>query len=702
MFRSRTGAEALAAWLARRKKRTVVAVEEALLAGRFPRYAMYRLTAFLMARGWGIALHVVELTWLAHVFSAKAFVASLALQNATLVLDAWFFGALEGMRRRARELGAGSEATALTARWLTGALWVGVAVAIVPGGRALYAWAIDERTPSLFHAYALVCGLRLGADVVLRTYYSGIFAHHRVYRPLWTPLVPPTVTVGGTALLWGSLGGWAFPVALTASLVLSRALLFHFTRRAYRQRRIPAPHWRLVPRRPRLDGRLLRDAVLAGLANTTTRLGGVVLLAAVIPSLSSHTSGPFEDDVQEVEPFAFALHLASPLLFVAGQWGLVFYHDWKRLEGELADALARHLHWRLLVTAGVVALVTWASASALVLLYVPWDEVWPTLLALLPAMLGLSVWTALQLRGFARGEFGRQVASAAAMLLALWLALSSSVVGPVSWYLALGGAPWVAIVLHALLGLRGARGATGEVTLVATWVHALEQARGDVRVWEGRVAQRPAYVTERIAKVLGERGAAVRAGNRLMWFERAPFTARDQWLRLGGGAFVALADAGAATGEGHRGALEARERLGRPALPALATLESEHARLFPEGFVLRVGRRPPPRFEALEGVARQAIWRDGLRHQRGIRGRSAWFVTTFAPRGAAEVLFVSPRPITSEQAQAWRAKIAPFGWRILAQAAPERAPRRQERADSADQRRPPAGPVTDAEPRPDG
>jgi hypothetical protein len=690
MFRSRTGAEALGSWLARRRKSAghLVSVEESLLAGRFPRYAARRLTAFLMARGWTIALHVVELTWLAHVFSAKAFVTSLALQNVTLVLDAWFFGALEGLRRRARLLGAGSDAAALTARWLTGAMWVGFGVIVVPMARALYGWAVDDRTPSLFHVYALVCGLRLGADVVLRTYYSGIFAHHRVYRPLWTPLVPPTVTVAVTALLWGRFGGWAFPIALTASVVISRVLLFHFTQRAYRLRRVPPPRWRLVPRRPRVDWGLLRDAVLAGIANTTTRLGGVVLLAAIIPSLTSHRGGPFEDEVQEVEPFAFALHLAAPLLFVAGQWGLVFYHDWKRLEGELADTLARHLHRRLLVTACVVALVTWTGASALVVVWVPFDETWPTLVALFPAMLGLSIWTALQLRGFARGEFGRQVASAAGMLVALWVALSASFLGPVSWYLALGGGPWIAIALHVLLGLRRARGATGEVTLLATWVQALETMRGEVRVWEGHVAQRPAYVTSRIATALADRGAVVRTGNQLLWFERAPFTDRASWLRLGGGALAALADRGCATGKVHRTKLEEDDRLGRPGGVELEALERDHARLFPGGFVLRVGCRPPPPFEALEPTVRQAIWRDGLRHQRRIRGRSAWFVTTFAPQGAAEVLFVTPRPITTEQAQAWHAKIAPFHWRMLPLVRPPPRLPRPRAGDVPDERHP--------------
>src|SRR3954469_22796368 len=122
---TQTGAEALSTWLGRQATRAghVLAVEDALLAGRFPRYALRRLGVFVVARGWGIGLHIIELTWLAHVFSAKPFIASLALQNVTLVIDAWFCGALEGLRRRARELTPGTDAAALTSRWLTVAIW---------------------------------------------------------------------------------------------------------------------------------------------------------------------------------------------------------------------------------------------------------------------------------------------------------------------------------------------------------------------------------------------------------------------------------------------------------------------------------------------------------------------------------------------------------------------------------------------------
>ncbi len=100
-----SGQARLAAWLRTRAGDGVAALEQALLGGGFWRFAVRRLWVFLFARGWATALHVVELTFLAEIFSARSFVASLALQNATLVIDAFWWGALEGLRRRIRAIG---------------------------------------------------------------------------------------------------------------------------------------------------------------------------------------------------------------------------------------------------------------------------------------------------------------------------------------------------------------------------------------------------------------------------------------------------------------------------------------------------------------------------------------------------------------------------------------------------------------------
>jgi hypothetical protein len=289
----------------------------------------------------------------------------------------------------------------------------------------------------------------------------------------------------------------------------------------------------------------------------------------------------------------------------------------------------------------------------------------------------------------ARGEFARQAIAAVGMLFALWLALSSSVFGYESWYLALAAGPWVAVALYAALSFSARQFATREAPTVGSWVHALARVRREVAVWEARVVTHPVEVTAHIEKHLGERGAIVRTGRRLLWFEVGdPFTEKNEWLHLTGGALAHLAGERGASGAAQRERIEARGTLGTPETrgasrseraSSFARLEAEFVRLFPQGFVVHVGRRPPAAFASLAPVERQAIWRDALRAQRGSRSRSGWFVTSYAPDGATEAFFATRRPVTAEEGARWHAIVAPHGYRILLSAPDMHRPRRDER-----------------------
>jgi hypothetical protein len=651
-----SGGETLARWLRRRRAAArFIALEEALLTGRFWRYALHRLAAFGLSRTLAIFVHILELTWLFEIFSAKPFIASVALQNVTLVADAFFWGALEGLRRRVRELGPTSESAALVTRWLSLAYGVAFLALAIPIGVALG----GARAEPMLHVYAAICAFRLAADVVLRTYYSGVFAHRRVHRPVWSVLVGPVLVVVITLGLWERAGGWSFVAALVVSTIVSRALLFVFTRRAYRRHRVPRPHVRLLalPALAVID----RQALLAGIANLSTRLGGVVLLAALIPSLTNVVN---EDDEVTVEPFAFALHLAAPFILIASQWAFVFYHDWKRVESDESSRLGRLLERRLLVIALVVGFLCALISAALVLLYVPWEEAWPTLGSLLFATVGLSIWTSLQLRRFSHGEHARQAATALALAIVVVAVLSSESLGVEVFYPALALGPWLAIALHALLERVRRPAKSGEVTSIDSFLDSLSRSRGDVVVWEALAAARAASIAERFCAKLGPRGALVRVGNRVVWFERAPFTSRVEWLRRGAGRLASLQRHEVPASEARR-LLVARAILTEPdPSNGVERLAAEHARLFPEGFVLRVGAAPPRRFLALAPAMRQAIWRDALRARAGARGRSGWFVTSLSRVGSPEAVFAAPRPIAGDQLMTWRNAMRSAEWRL--------------------------------------
>ena len=135
-----------------------------MLGGGFARLALRRLVVFAFARGWAAALHVLELTFLAEIFVARPFVASLALQNATLIADAFWWGALEALRRHLRAAGARAEAQVLTTRFMTVALVAGLAGCCVPLARVAWRWR-QGAAPTMLDAYAFICLVRLGADI---------------------------------------------------------------------------------------------------------------------------------------------------------------------------------------------------------------------------------------------------------------------------------------------------------------------------------------------------------------------------------------------------------------------------------------------------------------------------------------------------------------------------------------------------------
>ena len=70
----------------------------------------------------------------------------------------------------------------------------------------------------MLDAYALVCLLRLAIDMVLRAFYSGVYAYGRVHRPAWSAPVAPTLLIGVTLALWSWLGGWSFVAALLTDM----------------------------------------------------------------------------------------------------------------------------------------------------------------------------------------------------------------------------------------------------------------------------------------------------------------------------------------------------------------------------------------------------------------------------------------------------------------------------------------------------
>lgn len=640
----------------------LISVEEALLGGRFIRYALYRLKWVGLARGLSLITHVIELTVLFALFSQQTLAMAVLLQNATLVIDGMWWGALEVMRRRIRADGTKGLVWEETSRWLAWAAWLGLA--LLGAGLAALAWRWHVRgTPGVFEAYALVCIARLGIDLVSRTLYSGVWARQRVYRPAAAIMLAEPLGAVVVAFGWSYLGAWSFPVGLLLNIAVSRGLTIIYTVRAYRVSRINRPRLSLRPPPRKLGAPLpLGEVAWAAAGNLTARIGSAMILATFVREPMSNI---------KLDPFPYVLALSVPLLSLASSWSRVFYHDFKRLEEEAAATLARRLERRLWVVSIFVGLAVWGGVAAVAEWWLDLAVVWRPVAALAPLCVALSILSALQLREMARGTFVRlfvaSAATCAAIFVAIWIGAPDDTIAGLMLATALS----VGAVVLAVAGHVHTPTPVDLHRDVESWVRALGALRGPTRVGALRLEARgiaPRVVAERWAARLGAHGAVALSTDRrrLLWFEEAPLDLSPEdraALAAGIGHSLLLTDV----------APDGRSALKRAVAAGLLREASDEHRLdekrllaefrtsFPDGLVASLDdSRAPAGFAALPPRLRKRLWRDALRPRR--RRDLPFEISTFRPAGAVQLLFAVPRAAPAEARLAWRARVEAANW----------------------------------------
>ncbi|HUS33116.1 MAG TPA: hypothetical protein VMZ53_31660 [Kofleriaceae bacterium] len=635
-----------------------VSLEEALLGGRFARYALFRLKWVGLARGLGLITHIVEFTVLMALFSQRHLAMSVALQNGNRLFDGLWWGALEVMRRRIRADGTKAFVWQETSRWLSAAMWLGLAVVIA--GVALLGWRWHARgAPGVFEAYALVCVARLAIDLVSRTLYSGVWARQRVFRPMVAIMLAEPLGVLVVALGWRVLGAWAFPVGLLANILISRGLTIAYTLRAYRVARLHPPRVSLRFPSRKLGEKLHKGEVAwAAAGNLTARIGSAMLLATFVRA-------PFH--MAKLDAFPYVLQLAVPLLSTATSWSRVFYHDFKRLEEEAATALCRKLERRLWVVSIIVGLVIWAAVAAVAQWRVGLALVRQPVAALGPLCLALSILSVLQLRELARGGFIRlfigSVATCVAILIAIWRGAPDDATAG----LMLASALSVGAVVLAVGGSRRTHTTAGVHRGIESWVRALREMRGPTRVGVLQVEARgtaPRLLAERWAERLGRRGGVTLRARRLLWFEEGSVDNAAERALLAAGLGRAL-DVTEVAPDGHQALERAiaagllREPQGEHADEK--ALMAEFRQRFPQGLVASLADKDVPAgFAALPPRLRKRLWRDALRPRR--RRDLPFEITAFRPAGVIKVLFAVPRDSSREERIAWRARVEAANW----------------------------------------
>lgn len=408
-----TAANGLSTLLARERRRAArtPTLATALLTRDGGRYLLRRALPPAARVPVRTALHVAEVVVLADFVELGMLGWLLAIRSATVLLGAFHWGALEPLRQSMRRhvaFGRYGDAEAELARYLRLSfdLCLVLLVALV---------GFTELGPrpfptfSIFDAYAIGCAARAMSEAVTRTLHAGAFALRRVRRPLWSFVAQDVVDLGTPLLLWPWLGPWGFALGQLAGGVIETALTTHYVRRTYSSLGLAPPSFRrIVGERTRVPLAVVRGMLAPGAANVLSQVDAL-LVAILVAGAGAELFG-----------LVALLHVLRPLLTLSSSWARAFYFDLSRLDGPVRALLRARLERSLLHAIPWFVLVSAAGALALAVLLTRTAPV-PGVGWVLPFLAARAFYAVAQIRAFVRGAYGRLLAGAAVLGVAVWL-----------------------------------------------------------------------------------------------------------------------------------------------------------------------------------------------------------------------------------------------------------------------------------------
>lgn len=685
-----THVDSVGAWFARQaeRERRAVLLEDALLGGQFLPYIAWRLRYWLARYGLATLVQVVQVVMLHRLFPTEGFLVLVGLLAAASLVTAGWWGVLEHLRARVRDLYASGAPHAIgpeIGRWLGASIGIGAVCAAV--ALAYVAWrAASPGGAGPVDVAAAAIGIRVAVDLPRRCYHSGIYAIRRVHRPLPSMLALEIVSVGSLLALVPFLGTWAAPVAELVAISLVTVMSVVYTARAYRLAGL-APHRHLRSsgrrrhrRRIQVPGQTVRSALAPGLAAASMSLDSLVVLGVFAAVQQGGASWPF----------ALAIAAGAPSVRAGFDWAQLLYFDLKRLDDRPFADLRRRFVRRATLLAPMLGLGFWAIAGLAGTAIVGLDA-WRLELGLLPFFLGSSVLAVGQMDAFSSRSY-RPIAMSGAVFAGGMLAL-----GPLG-SLGVGSATglvavvWLALGVFVVARRLDPSSAPERESLPTAWLERLVRDPGPVSVGSVRLgvlsasrtaeerraeAWRTRQLARRLAHRLGAAGTVATFGeDQIAWFERDGRGARRvdrEWLlRASGGRVRDVHGVDAANGAaavasvvgwrlpgpvGH--ASSEASGIGQVDLPSSAdALARAFERAFPDGVVVAPGRPLPRSFPALAARDRRLLLSGAIRHARGLSpaSRQRFDVTAYSPRGVLELIFLVERAASPRAARnCWRA-----------------------------------------------
>ncbi|MBW8639836.1 hypothetical protein K1W69_21760 [Hoeflea sp. WL0058] len=515
----------------------LVSFFQCVVTGSMGRYFLYRLrnvvildTLMFVARA---AEFLLVYRLLGHV---DAFIV-LALRVGSLLVDGAWWGFLEVMRERLRDLteeGRSQERDQEVGNWIA---LTGLVAATFLCAAILF--IVIEILPleggAIVAIYSFFIFLQTVAKLPVTTIHSGMYATRRIFRPSWSIFAPLVIQIAILAIGYAILPTAALLLSILAASVASIVLGLRYTLRVYElSGRTLGSVLKPVGFSTFLKGLPAGRAALSLLAGLCLQLDAIFVLIL----LGSVSGSAREIDFTAADPawhiinaFAF-FYLLLPALTGSYSWARVFYFDFVRLRRtEEYHALRRSFFKRVIITAMMIATWFWLLGFSLGVLQMI-DFSFTLQLALLPLFLLRSLIGVYQFRMFADERLLSVVGSVGLFALGLWLVWLDP--QPASDLLEVTAV--MIVVLVALINLHHFRNRRQVLPVqldLAAWFETLRAVERPVFVGELRFAphipeiQRRQVISAVRARLSGHGHYAFRNQDSLLFFHRDVVKAQD-------------------------------------------------------------------------------------------------------------------------------------------------------------------------------
>ena len=315
----------LESWLSLQKKKSdrIISLEETLLGGNFLNYAYYRLRFFSFRVFVHLALRLLEVKIFLLLLPASTVYAFLIGRILLVSVNAFWWGLLEGLREKVRQLAHAKKLfkiPALISQWMGSSFALSVIGLICLVTFNLFQFKTFLKLETVYLSF---CFIRLMLEIPLATFHSGIYAIRRIYRPLYWIIIVELISSLGVFALYPFLGVWAFPITFFISTLLNLSVRFFYTKKVYLFYRFwPLPldqfgkNWKSFLRK------FNSKNLSMGLANTL--MGYECLILVLFLHQNKAAFG--------TNHLLLLFFILSPLLIAGYEWARLFYFDFKKLE----------------------------------------------------------------------------------------------------------------------------------------------------------------------------------------------------------------------------------------------------------------------------------------------------------------------------------------------------------------------------------